>query len=409
MKDRLVTAGGALLALLAVVAIGLADYQPPATRPTSVEAGPNGYRALRDWLQDGGIEVASHRGRLTGLTERYGIGNLLVSTLPYQLPMQQDEIRGLRAWVAAGNTLLLLAALNDTPDWSAGAVPDAFLDDLAALTGMAFETVETAMGRNEEEVLDVLQPQRTIALRPVAAHPLTAGVQALAGVTDGRTDVWQVASAPAALRLRVAVTESEGVDAIWQIRHGDGHVLLAGLGSLAVNRNIAAADNARFVANVVRHHLAVGKRAIFDDMHQGLSSLYDPAAFFKDQRLHASIAFVLALWFVYMIGTWNRLASPRQRAAEPGQQDFVRAVGGFFARKLGAVEAGRQLFRFCFVELAGRGSRFEQPPWRQLDVNPAIDKALLATIKADHARLSAGKRVDLRRLRNRLRQLTGQT
>ena len=404
MRDRLVTAAGALLALLAVFVISLADYEPAPTRPTSPEAGPNGYLALQDWLRDAGVEVISHRDHLHELGVHYGRDNLLISTAPYQAPMGRVEATKLRAWVAAGNTLLLLAALNDTPNWSIGANASRFLDDLEALTGIEFEVVE----HDDRSVLASIQLRRTITLNPVAAHPLTSGVRTLIGETDHSTDVWQVASADSPQRLRVAVIDvasgNEGIDAMWHIPHGRGHILLAGLGSLFVNRNLGKGDNAVLFANIVRHHLP-GGAAIFDDMHQGLSNLYDPEAFFGDRRLHVSVAFVLALWFLYMVGTWNRLAKPRPQPSEPGQEDFVYAVGGFFARKLGAVEAGRQMMRAAFVELAGPGAKFEQPPWARLQANPAIDRSVLAKIRTDHAHLQAGRRVDLPRLRKRLAQL----
>ena len=405
MRDRLVTAAGALLALFAVFVISVADYEPAPTRPTSPEAGPNGYLALQDWLRDAGVEVISHRDHLDELEAQYGRNNLFISTAPYQAPMGRDEATKLRAWVAAGNTLVLLAALNDTPNWSIGANASRFLDDLEALTDIEFEVVE----HDDRSVLESIQLRRTITLSPVAAHPLASGINTLVGETDHSTDVWQVASADSPQRLRIAVTDvtvagNEGIDAMWHIPHGRGHILLAGLGSLFVNRNLGKGDNAVLFANIVRHHLP-GGAAIFDDMHQGLSNLYDPAAFFSDRRLHASVAFVLALWFLYMVGTWNRLAKPRPQPSEPGQEDFVYAVGGFFARKLGAVEAGRQMMRVAFVELAGPGAKFEQPPWTRLQANPTIDRSVLAKIKADHVHLQAGRRVDLPRLRKRLAQL----
>ena len=417
MRDRLLTAAGALLALLALIAVSFSEYEPPPTRPTSAEAGPNGYRALHLWLRDAGIEVVSHRDRLEDLTTRYGTGNLLVSTAPYQAQMRTDEATELRAWVAAGNTLLLLAALNDTPNWALSFAPRSFLDDLQALTGIEFEPV---LEEDAARLLDAVLAPRAVELSPIAEHPLASGIRSLVAETDHPSAVWKVASAKSQKRLRIAVmaertgaakgaaegaAQREGIDAIWHIPHGRGHIVLSGLGSLFVNRNLGKADNAVFVANVIRHHLRQGSAAIFDDLHQGLSSLYDPTAFFKDRRFHASVAFVLALWFLYMVGTWNRLAKPRPPANEPGQQDFVRAVGGFFARKLGAVEAGRQLMQAAFVELAGPGAGFERPPWARLNANPAIDRTLLGAIKADHARLQSGQRVDLLRLRRQLAQL----
>ena len=120
MRDRLVTALGALLALAAVIVVLLADYDPPPTRPTSVERGPNGYGALHDWLRESGVATASHRHPWDALDD-YGSGNLFVVTLPQQVRLRDGEAQAMRQWVAEGNTLLLMAALDDMPDWSQAA------------------------------------------------------------------------------------------------------------------------------------------------------------------------------------------------------------------------------------------------------------------------------------------------
>ena len=407
MRDRLVTALGALLALAAVILVALADYDPPASRPTSVEPGPNGYRALRDWLHESGVDVVSHRYRWDALAD-YGNGNLLIVTLPLQTPMRGGEAETMRQWVAHGNTLLLMAALNDTPDWSMAAPGlRSFADDLDALTHLRFEAAEGQDGQALE--VGVLGEETKLELAAVQAHPLAQGVVELVGVTDAPASVWQIAAADNAVRLRVALATPQGKDAIWHVPLGQGHIFVAAFSSLFTNRAIARGGNATLFANLVRHHVEPAKTVIFDDLHQGLAAYYGPTAFYQDPRLHASIAFVLALWFLYMVGTWNRLAPVRDAPSEPGQQEFVRAVGGFLARKLSPVDAGRMLFQSWFSALQGRPTSFEQPPWRRLEANPVINKELLTALREDHARLRSGKRVQLRELHNRIRRLTGST
>ena len=404
MRDRLVTALGALLALAAVIAVALADYDPPPSRPTSVESGPNGYRALRDWLRESGVATASHRHPWEALDD-YGSGNLFVVSLPQQTRMQDGEAQAMRQWVAAGNALLLMAALDDTPDWSQATPALRFFnDDLDALARLRFEAQEDRDERLLE--LGVSDQETKVELTAVEAHPLAEGVSNLVGVTDGPASVWQVVAAGEEVRLRVAVVTPYGTDAFWHIPLGRGHVFVSALGSLFTNRAIGEVDNAALFANLVRHHVAPDKAVIFDDMHQGLSALYGPETFYRDPRLHISIAFVLALWFLYMVGTWNRLAPVRDAAREPGQQDFVRAVGGFLARKLSPVDAGRMLFASWFRAIQGHPTSFEQPPWHRLEANPITNGALLDMLKQDHARLSAGKKVQLRQLHNRIRRLT---
>ncbi len=404
MRDRLVTALGALLALAAVILVVLADHDPPPSRPTSVEPGPNGYRALRDWLHESGVNAVSHRHGWDALKD-YGNGNLLIVTLPLQTRMREGEAGAMLPWVAEGNTLLLMAALNDTPDWSLAAPGlRTFEDDLESLTLLRFEAAKAQDGQTLEA--GVLGEETRLDLAVVQAHPLAEGVGGLVGVTDAPASVWQVDAAPDEVRLRVAIATPHGTDAIWHVPFGRGDIFVSALGSLFTNRVIAQADNATLFANLVRHHVEPAKAVIFDDLHQGLAAYYGPTAFYQDPRLHASIAFVLALWFLYMVGTWNRLAPMRDASNEPGQQEFVYAVGGFLARKLSAVDAGRMLFASWFSALQGKPTSFERPPWQRLEANPVTNKELLTALQEDHARLRSGKKVQLRKLHNRIRRLT---
>ena len=45
-------------------------------------------------------------------------GNVLIVTLPATAVFKTEEFRPLDHWVRAGNTLLVLAALSDTPEWA---------------------------------------------------------------------------------------------------------------------------------------------------------------------------------------------------------------------------------------------------------------------------------------------------
>ena len=403
MRDRLVTALGALLALVALATILFASPETPPTRPTAEESGANGFAALAAWLRDAGIAVSSHRQRLTDLSSaEFEPGSLLIATFPQHARMRGDEVEALQTWLAAGNTLLILAALNDTPDWAQRADARAFqMDDIESLTGMTFEADDDEAGTRVTSGLP--GGENTVRLRPVAVHPLVAGAQALEGVTDQATRLRRVASSDGAARLRLAETEN-GADAIWHLPRGRGDIFLVSLGSLFTNRAIDRADNRTLMVNLARYHLAPRGSAIFDDFHQGLSALYDPTAFFRDRRLHATIAFVLAWWFVYMVGTWNRLAPVREVARQPEQQDFVRAVGGFLARKVDPVAAGRMMFASWFTALAGRPVAFEAPPWARLDHDPTADATVVRELKADYARLRNGAKVDLKQLHNRFRR-----
>lgn len=401
MKERLITAGGALLALVALIALGVGGGSAAAMRPTAEQDGPNGYLALNRWLQASGVRTVSYRHSALELGERAaGDGHLLIAAMPHRQRLRTGEADALRAWVAAGNTLLLSVALDDTPPWAVGAAP-ALLDDLEALAGLRFEPLADA------EVLPLWGPE-TLALEPLPGHPAAAGAAALRAETAARTSIWQ----PSAMVVGddawqpVARLRDFDAEAIWHRPLGDGDLYLVALGSLLTNRGIGQADNARFFANIANAHIGPDGAAIFDDFHQGLSALYDPVAFFADSRLYVSIAFLLALWLLYLVGTWNRLAPPAAAPAVPGQLDFVRAAGGFLARKLHRSDAARLLFAARFGRLAGRRTASAEPPWQQLANDRAIPAALAGALREDYRQAAAGRRVNLVRLRNRLRTAT---
>ena len=83
----------------------------------------------RTWLRLEGVKTESLRQRLESLathTELAATGNLLIVTLPTSAAFESAEQIALDRWIRAGNTLLVMAALSDNPDWSfavGGAAP----------------------------------------------------------------------------------------------------------------------------------------------------------------------------------------------------------------------------------------------------------------------------------------------
>jgi hypothetical protein len=146
MRDRLLTLAFALGAFVAVYVLMVPKpsvQEEKPTRPTSVEAGPNGYLGLVRWLHGEGVPVLSLRERFGKLHEVPGLespqGNLLISTMPHLYPTRNSEVQPLRRWVSQGNTLWVIAGLSDTPDWSMADGGDPrFLERLRAITRMTF-------------------------------------------------------------------------------------------------------------------------------------------------------------------------------------------------------------------------------------------------------------------------------
>jgi hypothetical protein len=457
MNERLTTAGGVLIALLLVV--GLFVQQPPESPislPTSVESGPNGYLGLVRWLEGAGVAVASSRLRFDQLSEISALGSVLIITAPHQRRIRSDEFEPLRKWVESGNTLLVLAALDDTPDWSLVADTSTFITDLERLTGTTFEaatpetvTLETATigtasspeevsnenatqdpGYTETDAMDAdnvgadtIEEGELLMLGEVGKttkshfipalidHPLTRNIEELTAWSDSTASIWRPTIESPSPGRGFLTEPTSSLAAAWTRAQGSGYIITIAAGSIFNNRALGEADNRILLANLVRWHLRGDGKVIFDDLHQGLSKLYDPEAFFSDSRVGISVLFILVFWFVYMIGTQNRMIPVQYPRQVPRQGNFVRAMGGFLARKLQVNSAAKLMFDRWFDALKSDGALQEsESPWSYLEASPLVDAQNLARLQRIYRQVEAGEKVDLEQLHNyihRIREALG--
>lgn len=406
MNERLITALGLLVALALIVGLfAQPEAESTVSRPTTEDLGRNGLSGLARWLEAERVPTESLRTRYTDLSHDPAGASVLVSLAPYERPMRLDERAHLLNWLEAGNTLVLLAALDDTPDWSFDTVGSGFMDGLSELTDTTFAG---ALDDGDEPItVGAFLEEGPVYFEPTAlGHPLLDGVEELVAFTDSTASIWEATGDGAGPGTAIFVERSSGLPAGWTRPRGDGHLILFAAGSLFSNRALGEGDNARLLTNVLRWHLAGTGRVIFDDLHQGLSALYDPAAFYSDQRVGASVLFVLAFWFLYMIGTQNRMLPYEREAAAPSQGGFVRAMGGFFARKLAPVDAGRLAVERFHGRLARRGLLpADDGAFHGLDDHPLLEAKDIETLRAYAGALSSGRPVDLKNLHNCLRRI----
>jgi len=417
MRDRLVTLLGALLALVIVYAqFFQRPGEPPVTKPLSTEAGRNGYLALRNWLEREHVSVVSLRNRYSTLRDDESLpkgGNVLIVTMPFRTPLRQSEVVPLQLWLLDGNTVVLLAALDDSPEWLPLADQLDFRRDLSELTGLRFTTpredAAAARGGPSQAppaarfARPPIAARTAIELEPAVEHPLLAGVAALHGYSDDASELWSLSPDPSRLVLRLAAESSSRNDALWETPYGKGEIIVAASGSLLANRNIGEGGARELVRNILRYRLGDGGAVIFDDMHQGLSSLYDASALLRDARLRYTVWFVLAAWLVYVLGTSNRLAPPRVPRSVPRQGDFVAAAGGFMARRLDRGAAARLLLDEWLDEVRrARGLPRGTPPWPELEATPTLARSVYEELHAYDRTLAKGGAVDLVRLHNSL-------
>jgi hypothetical protein len=403
LNERLVTAAGAIAALLIVV--GLFSYETgreTTTFPTSLETGPNGYGALRLWLESAGVPTVSLRAPLTDLPA--STGHILLTTGPFEKPFSGDETTELLGWVAQGNTLIIAAALNDTPDWSLERRGSgSFIDDLAMLSGTRFEAALDDTGEAVEQ--GSLLSETELLLEP-GAHPLASDISKLMMVSDSTASVWMPDDDSLAPGSPILFEPRTGLPAAWADRHGSGQVILIGSASLFTNRAIGLADNRTLLTNLVRQQMSAEGRFLFDDFHQGVSELYDPEAFYSDPRVGVSVLFILLFWFVYMAGTQSRLMPVREETPLPRQEDLVAASGGFMARKLTTADTALMMFDAFSAELKERGLIGDGgDPWHYLSTSPLVGHRNIEALRGLHAKADRGAKVDLKEIHNHIENM----
>ena len=409
---RAVLTGLAIAALLCFYV--LFAPRPPAaseqSKPLSTDSGVDGYQLAWRWLSQEHIPVASLRERYDRITDvtlsPAAFGNVLIVTLPSELPFRAAEWEPLERWIAAGNTLLVLAAMDDTPRWALGRDPRKALQ---RISGLRFET--DGARRDElqtQQLRDWLQP-RPISFAPQGQHPLLRGVGSLYAISELPTENWLAHPLDLTLALGIARRPDLDQSVLWLKGMGRGQIIVSAFATPFSNRAITQADNALLFSNIIAWTRAPAGAVIFDDAHQGLVSFYDPAHFFADPRLHLTLLWILILWLVFVLGP-----RPLRGALDPwhavDETALLEASARFYSVAVDPADARRSLFENFFNGLRRRIglSPNGQPVWDWLSLQAAITTAQRSELQDLYARVCAQERVSLPRLHNFLIRLQGQ-
>lgn len=406
--------------------------------PLSTERGPTGLAGAAQWLRQAGVPVVSLRDRYAALERIAGQrGNLLITSLPARIPMHQQEQKQLLRWVGAGNTLLILAAIDDTPAWAAaGSNPTATVADLThiyfrpelrqALTpssagtagasghGGTSGTGDAAKARaaaaDAARGLEALLLRGQIWAQPRGHQALMHGVHRLSIMSDLPTAVWRGTAAltVGALAIAERVSPPPREAALWVEPYGDGQIVLSAFASPFSNAQLDAADNARLLANMVGWSRGVQGRVIFDDAHQGAVDFYDPQAFFSDPRLHHTLEWILIVWLIWVLGS-QTLRSGQPLWQPTAATTLMEASARFFSARVPPAAAARQLLANFYDEIHRRRGEREDgsAPWDWLAAQPVLAPESLAQLREQHARVQAGAAPDLTRLQNLLSKVRG--
>ena len=431
MKDRLFTLLGAALAfyLLFRLLFPNADFTDETiSLPTTEDRGKYGLAGLYKWLNHSGVPVYSLRERYQSLVsnpELSDTGNLLICSLPQRLDMRADETMQLTSWLREGNHILLLVAMSDWPQWAHREKADTVTSMLTSIglemsvdeedkTGSDTDEEEDNKNENDQKknrISELLNPkEHERNLNATFSHPLTKNITSLQAIwLDSEGLNWQLRGEKNALRsLLILFQDSENKQpAIWLGSIGEGTVIITRHADLFGNTSLNKADNAKFTENLVNHLLGSGGKVIFDDMHQGLSSIYDPDAFFRDPRLHHTLFFMLALWIIYIMGHTNRFIPYKEKISRLSLRGHIKGIGNLFARRLHTSAVAIRHAQHFFNEVRSYYGmpQNSQPVWELLESNAAIDEHELNSIKNIISRAQQHKNINLIKLTNLLNSI----
>ena len=458
MKERLITlalAAGALFLFYALFAPKPAPQDKSVALPVSTETKADGYQALWRWLNGQQIPVVSLRERYDRLNKHTTAvtGNVLLATLPQQLPTRVDEMESLDEWIERGNTLVVMAALDDTPQWALGG-DESFASALQRMTRLKFSSgaekssssstassddsesdaaddVESSNAGSSDsgeassesagtphttsiiqQAFDkLLKPERS-TIEPHGTHPLMDDVHIITALSEFPASRWRAKSMDSHAVLVLGTRTDSDADepdtqaVLWLKRQGAGQIIVCAFATPFNNQMLGETDNARLFANILGWSRSATGAVLFDDVHQGLVSYYDAKAFFADPRLHRTLLWIVLLWLLFVLG-WQRFRPQFDEWQPVDVTTFIKVTGSFFAGSLTAASIAQRLFENFFNRIRRQLALSEdgQPVWEWLGAQASIANHELRDLQQLYATTQAGKRVDLMQLQNRLTSL----
>ncbi len=368
LDGRLKTLAGAIASLFVV--IGIIGYQGPPqnNRPTSVptteDSGAQGLEGIYRWLRESDLPARSLRHRYDALTDaeskyRVSGSSLLILSWPPRNPVRAGELEALSDFIRSGNHALIMVAGHDQPKWARPTSLWSDEEDLFDALDLDFSSNETVFlnnasideANNDEDGATDASDIPWANLKNHNREPLTllsTSSQPVFGVApelstrrypQARRGVTLTNTADSPRLWPVFVDNENSTTAMYRTERGSGTVWISLYPEIISNATLGNGDNSAFIAELISRTVADDGVVLFDDFHFGLSNIYDDEAFYRDSRLHRTLALLGALWLLWVAGRSTRLAPVRRNATRPSVKRLIKATGGLYARMLGRSEA----------------------------------------------------------------------
>lgn len=366
----------AVAAIICVVMIyGLFRPQPAPNEarlsmPTTLDHGDYGLHVLYTWLERSGIAVHSLRRRydtLNQLPRGSDPGNLLILMWPQTYPARAGELRALREWLSHGNHVLILAALANTAPWANRAWDDDVLNEL----DLHYQVQEAPDSAHADKPAPSVSSSVTAVVWPDWIEAM-APLASLQAQEKPRNQPPRYQSTTLSLPMLVDSTQSMPV--LTGTPLDQGMVWLAHFSGLFSNRGLSEPSNARWFSHWIERVADRDGVVFFDDMHQGVSDLYDPEAFYSDARLHATVGFLIAFWLVHVLGRGERLGPYPQVSEASRSSAFVTSLAQAYARNVATPDLARSMFKHFFNDVRRKFGHPQngEPVWDALLNLPRI-------------------------------------
>ncbi|WP_347986105.1 DUF4350 domain-containing protein [Methylomonas sp. AM2-LC] len=413
IKERLITLLTALAALGLVFYLFMpqhAESNLPLSLPSSEDRGADGLKGLFQWLQGQHINVISYRKPYTEFkhaAEFTDNGNLLIINLPSPKPISELEWKNLKTWVDKGNTVLILGAAYQHPAWAKmescfSQIKNLFISfnwtvhndndktDPKTTATKTNNTLKEQLAAFQESYTQ-LHPQDSQFSR-ASDHPLLHDINHIDSQVrlDLLSHPWTITTTDSdnlALELlKHHNADNTSTTTAWQLNAHAGRLVFMLTTDVFSNKHLNQADNAQLMLNILQHSLSSSGSVLFDDYHLGLSVIYDADHFFKDPRLHKTLAAIGLFWLFYLIGYSNRLAPVRPVALPLSAADFIQVTTEYFARHLHKRQLAAALVDHLLTDLyQHRRLHDENSLWRWLEQHNQINTQQLALLKKAHS------------------------
>jgi hypothetical protein len=319
------------------------------------------------------------------------------------VPISELEWKNLKTWVDKGNTLLVLGAAYQHPAWAKMESCFTQIKNLLSTYNWTLDsekdktnqkTANTKISKTFKEQLAAFQetysqlhPQDSQFSR-ASEHPLLHDVNRIDSQLrpDLLNQPWTLSTEDsnnlALDLLKYTNANNTPITTAWQLNAHAGRIVFLLTTDVFSNKRLNQADNAQLMHNILQLSLANTGSVLFDDYHFGLSEIYDAEHFFKDPRLHKTLAAIGIFWLFYLIGYSNRLAPVRPATLQLSAADFIQVSAEFFARHLNKRELAAALVEHLLTDLyKQRRLHDENSLWYWLEQHNQINVQQLALLK----------------------------